>query len=56
VLDRAHSHRRISIHHPGDAVLAALDVAICQTCYATGENHERAVMGQRLGKLDLEGW
>jgi len=34
---------------------AALDVAICQACYATCENHERAVLKQVLGELDLEG-
>jgi len=34
---------------------AALGVAISQTCYATGENHERAVLKQLLGELDLGG-
>ncbi len=34
---------------------AALGVAISQTCYATGENHERAVLRQLLGELDLDG-
>jgi hypothetical protein len=34
---------------------AALGVAISQACYATGENHERAVLCQLLGELDLEG-
>ena len=34
---------------------AALDVAISQACYATGDNHERAVLRQLLGELDLEG-
>ena len=34
---------------------AALGVAIAQACYATGENHERAVLRQLLGELDLEG-
>jgi hypothetical protein len=34
---------------------AALGVAISQTCYATGENHERAVLRQLLGELDLNG-
>jgi hypothetical protein len=34
---------------------AALGVAINQACYATGENHERAVLRQLLGELDLEG-
>jgi hypothetical protein len=34
---------------------AALGVAIGQACYATAENHERAVLRQLLGKLDLEG-
>jgi len=34
---------------------AALDVAISQACYDTGENHERAVLKQLLGELDLEG-
>jgi hypothetical protein len=34
---------------------AAVGVAISQACYATGENHERAVLRQMLGELDLEG-
>ena len=34
---------------------AALGVAISQACYATGENHERAVLKQLLGELDLDG-
>ena len=34
---------------------AALGVAISQACYATGDNHERAVLRQLLGELDLEG-
>ena len=34
---------------------AALGVAISQACYATGEDHERAVLKQLLGELDLEG-
>jgi len=34
---------------------AALGVAISQACYATGENHERAVLKKLLGELDLEG-
>jgi predicted transposase YbfD/YdcC len=34
---------------------AALGVEISQACYATGENHERAVLRQLLGELDLEG-
>ena len=34
---------------------AALGVAISQACYATGANHERAVLKQLLGELDLEG-
>ena len=34
---------------------AALGVAISQACYATGETHERAVLRQLLGELDLEG-
>jgi hypothetical protein len=33
---------------------AALGVAISQAWYATGENHERAVLRQLLGALDLE--
>ena len=33
---------------------AALGVAISQACYATGENHERAVLRQLLGELDLK--
>lgn len=32
----------------------ALGVAIRQACYASGENHERAVLRQLLGELDLE--
>jgi predicted transposase YbfD/YdcC len=32
-----------------------LGVAISQACYATGENHERTVLRQMLGELDLEG-
>jgi hypothetical protein len=32
----------------------ALGLAISQACYATGENHERAVLRQLLGELDLE--
>ncbi len=34
---------------------SALGVAISQAFYATGENHERAVLRQLLGELDLEG-
>ncbi|QEY31011.1 transposase family protein [Synechococcus sp. RSCCF101] len=34
---------------------AALGVAIAQTCYATGEDHERAVLRRLLGELDLGG-
>ena len=34
---------------------AALGVAISQACYATGANHERAVLRQLLGELDLDG-
>jgi hypothetical protein len=34
---------------------AALDLAIAQACYATGENHERAVLKRLLGELDLGG-
>jgi predicted transposase YbfD/YdcC len=34
---------------------AAVGVAISQACYATGENHERVVLRQLLGELDLEG-
>ena len=34
---------------------AALGLAISQPCDATGENHERAVLRQLLGELDLEG-
>jgi len=30
-------------------------VAISQACYANGPNHERAVLRQLLGELDLEG-
>lgn len=33
----------------------ALGVAIAQTCYATGEDHERAVLRRLLGELDLGG-
>ena len=34
---------------------AAMGVAISQACYATGENHERAVLKTLLGELDLQG-
>lgn len=34
---------------------AALGLAISQACYATGENHKRAVLKQLLGELDLQG-
>ena len=34
---------------------AALGVAISQACYATGDNHERAVVKKLLGELSLEG-
>ena len=34
---------------------AALGVAISQACYATGANHERVVLRQLFGELDLEG-
>jgi hypothetical protein len=34
---------------------AALEVAISQTCYATGKNHERAVLRKLLGVLNLDG-
>ena len=34
---------------------AALGLAIAQACYATVENHERAVLKQLLGELDLGG-
>jgi hypothetical protein len=33
----------------------ALGVAISQNSYATGENHEWAVLRQLLGELDLAG-
>ena len=32
---------------------SALGMAISQACYAIGENHERAVLKQLLGELDL---
>ena len=34
---------------------AALGVATSQACYATGENHERALLKQLIAQLDLEG-
>jgi predicted transposase YbfD/YdcC len=34
---------------------AALGVAISQTCYATSDNHVRAVLRELLVELDLEG-
>ena len=34
---------------------ATLGVAIAQACYATGENHGRAVHKKLLGELDLNG-
>jgi hypothetical protein len=38
------------------AVCAAIrDWTIAQTCYATGDNHECAVLQKLLGELDLEG-
>jgi hypothetical protein len=33
---------------------AALGVPISQACYATGENHDRSVIRQLFGELDLE--
>ncbi|MEB3243379.1 MAG: hypothetical protein VKO44_07060 [Cyanobacteriota bacterium] len=33
----------------------ALGVAISQACFATGQNHERAVLKKLLGDLDLRG-
>jgi hypothetical protein len=33
----------------------ALGLSISQACYVTGENHERTVLRQLLGELDLEG-
>ena len=62
-LDRAHRRWRLSLWPPADCVYiaqvtlysAALGVAIAQACYATGENHERAVLRQLLGELDLGG-
>jgi hypothetical protein len=30
-------------------------MAIAQACYATGQDHERAVLQKLLGELDLEG-
>jgi len=35
-------------------LLAELGVANSQACYATAANHERAVLKQLLGELDLE--
>ena len=35
--------------------VAALVLAISQACYATGENHERAVLTSLFGELDVEG-
>jgi hypothetical protein len=32
-----------------------MGVAISQACYATGENHERAVLRKLIGELDQEG-
>ena len=62
-VDRAQRSRWIDVWPPADCVYiaqvtlysAALGVAISQACYATGENHERAVLRQLLGELDLEG-
>ena len=34
---------------------AALGLAISQACYATSENHERSVLRELLGELDLGG-
>ena len=33
----------------------ALALAVAQTCYATGQNHERSVLKKLLGGLDLDG-
>jgi hypothetical protein len=62
-LARAHARRLFRVWPPADCVYisqvmlysAALGVAISQACYATGENHERAVLRQLLGELELEG-
>ena len=62
-LNCAYGRWRIRLWPPVDSVYiaeithysAALGVAISQACYATGENHERAVLRQLLGDLDLEG-
>ena len=61
-LNCAYGRWRIRLWPPVDSVYiaeithysAALGVAI-QACYATGEIHERAVLRQLLGDLDLEG-
>jgi hypothetical protein len=45
----------VSFYRSVDAVFGGLGVAIAQACYATGENHERAVLQKLLGDLDLEG-
>ena len=45
-----------SLFHAQDTLNSVtLGVAIRQSCYATGEAHERAVLRQLLRKLDLEG-
>jgi hypothetical protein len=62
-LDRAHAWWRLSVQPQAEGCAyaqvtlysAALGVAISQACFATGENHERAVLKQLLGELDLEG-
>jgi hypothetical protein len=47
----------LGIHCPGDAVLGRVwrgVLLLSQACYATGENHEWAVLRQLLVQLDLE--
>ncbi len=55
MLDRAHHRWRFEVHCPCDPYSAALGVAISQTCYATSENYERAVLRKLLGEQDLDG-
>ncbi len=39
----------VTVYYP------ALGVAIAQACYATGDNHERAVLQKLLEEIDLKG-
>lgn len=62
-LNRALRRRGLRLWPPADCAYiaqvtlyaAALGVAISQACYATSDHHERPVLQELLGELDLEG-